>query len=114
MVIADVLEDFTTLNAPATVTGTVAVEGGESTGVVDPGGVPCATAESLTDPLFRSAWVVVYVAVHVVDAPGARTLTGQVGPDVNADAGATWVSLTPTFDKVTFPVFVTTKLYVMT
>ena len=40
--------------------------------------------------------------------------TGHVGPDVDADAGATWVSLTPTFDNVTFPVLVTTKLYVMT
>jgi hypothetical protein len=76
--------------------------------------VPCATAESFTDPLSRSAWVTVYVAVHVWLAPGTRVDTGHVGPDVNADAGATWVSVTPTFDIVTFPVLVTTKLYVMT
>ena len=65
MVITDVEDDLTTLNAPAWTTGTVAVDGAETTGVPDPGGVPCATAESFTDPLFRSAWVTVYVAEHV-------------------------------------------------
>ena len=112
--IAVVVDDFTTVNAPDWTTGTVAVDGGDTTGVLEPGGVPCATAESFTDPLFKSACVTVYVAEHVSLAPGASTATGHVGPDVNAPAGAVWESVTPTLLMVTFPVFVTTNEYVMT
>jgi hypothetical protein len=50
--------DFVTVIAGAAVVVTVAVEGGEVTG--EPvGGVPDVVAESLTDPLSRSACVIV-------------------------------------------------------
>ena len=45
------------------------------------GGVPLAVAVLLTDPVFRSAWVVVRVAVQVVVALGARVVAGQLGTD---------------------------------
>ncbi len=97
------------------VAATVAVDGVDV--VVPPAGfVPAAVAESLIEPLFRSACVVVYVAVHVTDAPGASDAApgGQVGPVVNAPAGAVCVSVTATFVSVTLPVFFTTKQYVTT
>ena len=55
------------------------------------GGVPVAVAVLLTEPAFTSAWVIVYVAVQVVDAPGA-SVVGRAGdrPDLgvgDADAG---------------------------
>jgi hypothetical protein len=43
-------------NAGFCVTGTLAVDGGETIGGPD-GGEPDAVAESLIDPWFRSAWV---------------------------------------------------------
>ena len=47
---------FVTVSAGDEVVVTVAVEGVEVT--AEPvGGVPLAVAESLTDPLFKSAWV---------------------------------------------------------
>ncbi len=49
---------FVTVNAGEEVVVTVAVEGGEVTGEPD-GGVPLAVAESLTEPLFRSACAMV-------------------------------------------------------
>ena len=50
------------------------------------------------------------MAVHVVEAPGANTVTGH--DTVNAGpAGAVNVSVTVTPVNVTFPVLVTTKLY---
>ncbi len=85
--------------------------------VVPPAGlVPAAVAESLIDPLFRSACVTVYVAVHVTLAPGAidAAPAGHVGPVAKVPAGALWVSVTPTSVRVTLPVLVTTKLYVTT
>ena len=105
--------DFTIDRAGAGVTGIVTVEGGEGgNGVVEPGGVPVTVAESCTDPWSKSAWVVVYVAEHVVDANGANTLTGQVIADSDPfNDGATWVSVTVRLLIVTFPVFVTKKLY---
>ncbi len=103
--------DFTTLNAGAGVAVTVAADGGDVTaGPV--GGVPDAVAEFFTDPAFISACVTTYDAVHVVDAAGANVVTGHdtvgFGP-----AGAVIVSATVTPVRVTFPVFVTTKLYAM-
>ena len=69
-------------------------------------------AESVTDPWSTSACVVVYVAEHVVDANGANTLTGQLIADNDPfNDGATWVSVTVRLLIVTFPVFVTKKLY---
>ena len=98
--------DFTTVSAGAAVAVTVAVDAGEVT--VAPAGVfPAAVAESLIDPASTSACVAVYDAVHVVVAPGARVVVGQV--TVTAVAGAVAVSVTTTEDTVTFPVFVTAK-----
>ena len=45
--------------------------------------------------------------MQVVDAPGARVVTGQV--TVTAVAGEVAVSVTDTPETVTFPVFDTTK-----
>jgi hypothetical protein len=42
------------------------------------GGVPIAVPVFEMNPRFTSACVVVYVAVHVVDAPGASVVTGHV------------------------------------
>ena len=50
------LADFTIDNAGLCVTGTDAVDGGDVTGG-PVGGVPVAVAESLIDPLSRSACV---------------------------------------------------------
>jgi acyl-coenzyme A synthetase/AMP-(fatty) acid ligase len=86
-----------------TTVGTVAVDGVESTGVVELGGVPCAVAVSTTEPASTSAWDTVWVAfaVQVSDAPGANELCGHVvAPPVGSD--------TLTLDSVTFPLFVTT------
>src|SRR5579885_2237495 len=101
------------LNPGLGVAGIVTVDGGEGgNGVVEPGGVPVTVAESFTLPWSRSAWVTVYVAVHVVDAPGANVVTGQVIADSDPfNDGATWVSVTVRLLIVTFPVFVTAKLY---
>ena len=67
----------------------------------------------VTTPAFTSAWVTVYVAVHVVVAPGANVVTGHeitgaVPVPVNV------VSVTETPVRSTLPVFVTRKLYVTT
>ena len=86
---------------------TTAVDGGDVTaGPV--GGVPVAVAVLVTTPAFTSAWVTVYVAVHVVVAPGASVVTGHeitgaVPVPVNV------VSVTETAVRSTLPVFVTTK-----
>jgi hypothetical protein len=75
---------------------TVAVDGAESIGAAL-GGVPVATARSLIAPASTSACVTTYSgAVHVVEAPGASVVTGQlIGPDRPLD-GAENVSVTPT------------------
>ena len=54
----DGVADLTTVIAGPGTAGTVAVEGPDSTGVVDPGGVPCAVAVLVTEPASTSAWVV--------------------------------------------------------
>src|SRR4030088_1762172 len=97
--------DFTIDRFGVWVAGTIAGDGGETTGG-PVGGCPVAVAVSSTLPLFRSAWVTVYVPVQVSDAPEANVGFGHVGPLVNAPAGATCVSATLTFVKVTFPVLV--------
>ena len=68
------------------------------------GGVAVAVAEFSTWPASASAWVIVYVPVHVVCAPGASGVAAQV-------TGVILGSVTPTACTVTLPVFVTTKLY---
>ena len=79
---------------------------------MEPGGVPVTVAESCTDPWSRSAWVTVYVAVHVVVPNGAKTVTGQLIADSDPfNDGATWVSVTVRLLIVTFPVFVTKNEY---
>ena len=65
------------------------------------GGVPDAVAVLLIDPAFTSAWVMVRVAVHVVDTPGANVVEGQVMADRPLSG-----SVTETPVSVTLPVFV--------
>ena len=67
------------------------------------GSVPVTVAELSTTPASTSAWVSVYVAVHVVDAPGASVVTGQ-------ETVPTFGSSTTTPVRVTLPVLVTMKL----
>ncbi|MFF3443362.1 hypothetical protein [Streptosporangium sp. NPDC002721] len=84
---------------------TVAVEGADV--IAGPvGGVPEATAVFTIDPASMSAWVTVYVPVHVVEVCGASVVTGHVttggAPEPEND-----VSTTPTPVNVTFPVLAT-------
>ena len=65
------------------------------------GGVPEPDAVLMIDPASTSAWVMVRVAVHVVDAPGASVVDGQLIEDRPGSGSAT-----PTAVKVTLPVFV--------
>jgi len=75
------------------------------------GCVPVAVAVFVTEPAFASACVVVYVAVHVSDAPGARLLAGHEIAD-NAPVPVNVFSLIVTLFNVVFPVLVTLKLKV--
>ena len=84
---------------------------GETTGVVAPGGVPCAVATLATLPAFSSAAVIVYAPlVQVVAAAGARVVTGQVTATPAAFSIASSTAMPP---SVTLPVLVTTKDQVM-
>jgi hypothetical protein len=115
------LADLLIVSAGDCVTGTDAVDGGESIGGPD-GGEPDAVAESLIDPLSRSACVTTYVAVNVADWPAANDVDEpeqvpvgldndwQVGPDVRLPAGGSCVSLTDTAVRLTLPVFVTANV----
>jgi hypothetical protein len=67
------------------------------------GPVPEAVPVLVTLPLLTSACVVVYVAVHVLEAPGASVLTAPQSMSERPGSG----SVTPTDVKVTLPVFVT-------
>jgi hypothetical protein len=89
---------------------TVAVDGLDVTaGPV--GGVPDAVAVSVMEPASTSACVTVYVPVHVVDAPGANVVTGQViTGGVPVPENAVSVALTPV--NVALPVLVTWNEYV--
>ena len=64
-----------------------------------------SVAVLLTAPASTSAWVIVYgaVVVHVVDAPGASVVAGQV-------VGPTFGSTTVRLVSVRAPVLVTAKL----
>ncbi len=104
--------DFTTVKAGPVGTVTVAVDAGDVT-VPPDGSVADTVAEFATDPLSISAWVTVYVAGHVVEAPGARVVVGQViVPSVSPADAPVNVSATDRPVTVTFPVFVAKKLYV--
>ena len=80
----------------------VDVEDGDDVTAGPEGGVPAAVAVLLIVPALTSDWVIVRVAVHVVDAPGARVLDGQVMADSPVSG-----SETATAVNVTLPVFVT-------
>ncbi|VXB13772.1 conserved hypothetical protein [Massilia sp. 9I] len=103
---------MSTVSAGAGFAGTVTVDGGESTGV-PPGGVPVAVAEFDVDPRSTSACVNVYVAVKVVDPPGASVATedGETGP--NCPDPVNPESFTDTSERVTLPVLLTTNEYVI-
>ena len=73
------------------------------------GGVPLADAVLMIDPALTSVWVMVRVAVHVVDAPGASVVEGHEIAD-NPLSG----SVTDTAVSVTLPVLVTTNENVCT
>jgi hypothetical protein len=75
--------------------------------VVPPVGiVPVAVAVLVIWPASTSAWVVVYVAVHVVVAPTASEVVGhETVPIVPVPVNA--VSLTTTLVRSVFPEFVT-------
>ena len=64
------------------------------------GSVPVTVAVLSTTPAFTSARVSVYVAVHVVDSPGASVVTGQSTAPTNGSS--TTMAL-----KVTLPLLVT-------
>ena len=109
-------------NAGDCVAVTLAVDGGEVVSGPE-GSVPVAVAESLIDPLLRSACVTVYVATNVADwpttsdvdepehePPGVANDT-HVGTDA-APAGGVGVSVTCTFVRGVWPVLWTVKAYV--
>ena len=66
------------------------------------GGVPVAEAVLMIDPAFTSDWVMVRVATHVVDAPGANVVDGHEMLDRPVNG-----SVTATDVRVTLPVLVT-------
>ena len=70
------------------------------------GGVPLAVTVLTMLPPSRSACVVEYVAVHVVDAPGASVATGHAMTDRPGSG-----SVTPTEVRVTLPALVTRNEY---
>ena len=96
--------DFEIVREGDCTAGTVTVL--EFTGLVGvpDGGVATTDAVLTTEPLSRSACVTVWLPVHVVDAPGANVVTGQVTPVVLA-------SVTLTAVTVTLPVLVTRNEY---
>ncbi|GAB2588511.1 hypothetical protein GCM10009593_29410 [Microlunatus antarcticus] len=90
----------------ATVEVVVAVDDAFEVTAAPAGSSPVAVAVLTTAPLFTSAWVITYGAVvaHVVLAPGASVVTGQVVVPTFASAIATPVT-------VRAPVLVTAKEY---
>ena len=80
------------------------VTGGEVPVVGGPvGGVPVEVATLVMVPASRSAWVTVWVAPQLMEAPGAKEATGVVGVQVPTVALA---SATVTLVKVTLPLLV--------
>src|SRR5450759_4199832 len=69
---------------------------------------PLALAVSLKEPASRSAWVMVWVPVHTIDAPGARLATGMAGMQVKPSSAGT--SLTDTLWRVTLPLLVAVRV----
>ena len=100
--------DLTNDSVFAWLIGVAVDEAAEFTAGPD-GGVPLAVAVLLIEPALTSAWVLVRVAVQVVDAPGARVVDAQVMAD-NPGSG----SVMATAVKVTLPVFVTANENVCT
>ena len=84
-------------------------------GGADGGGVPFAVAVLSMPPLSTSAWVTVYVAVHVTgDSVGDNVaIVGVPSPQSIADRPGSG-SLTLMSVSVTVPVFATSNEYVMT
>ena len=72
--------DFTTVSAGAWSPGTITVLEEAGAIGVPLGGVPTTEAVLVIDPVLRSAKVTTCVAVQMVDAPGARVVTGQEMP----------------------------------
>src|SRR5512139_451968 len=67
---------LTIVSAPFWVALTVSLSGAEVMGVVPKR--PLAVAVLVTEPESRSPWVMVYEAVQVIEAPGARlAVAGQ-------------------------------------
>ena len=102
---------FTTVIAGAWLAVTVAVDGGEVIGVVEPDGVPDAVAVFVTVPASMSACVTAYVAVQLSEAPAANVVDGQSIAD-KVPVPENVESSTATSDRSTFPVFVTSNEYV--
>ncbi len=106
--------DFTTVMPGDSIEGTTTVDGGDTGGVPGPGGLPVTVAVFVTPPASTSSCVTTYGAVHVTVAPGAsdaapagHVTTGGVPVPVNT------ASVTPTSVRVTLPVFVMRKEYVI-
>ena len=101
MVRASDSADLTSRSEEFWVAVTTAVAGAEVTPPLC-GSWPPAVAVLVIEPLSMSVWVVVYVAVQVVDWPGVRERSAQAGalPPVNIG------SVTPIEVTVTLPVFV--------
>ncbi|MDH2430924.1 hypothetical protein [Sphaerisporangium sp. TRM90804] len=96
---------FNNDSAGAVTPVTVTVDGTEVTaGPV--GGVPEATAVFTIEPASMSAWVTTYVPVHVVDACGARVVTGHVTTG-GVPVPENDVSAAPTPVSVVLPLFTT-------
>src|SRR5262249_36331011 len=96
--------NFTSSSAGLSGRGTVAVDGGEVT-ELPPGTVPVAGAVLDTEPASKSAWVNTWrlSAVHVVDAPGASVVAGQLIEPARGSCTAT--------RSVRCPVFVTRNVH---
>jgi len=88
------------VSAGAAAIGVLVVSGGLVV-VPPPGGVPVAVALLFTTPTLISAWVIVWVPVHVVLAPGASVVTGHTA------AASRLASFTTMPVIGTLPVFVT-------
>ena len=73
------------------------------------GSVPDAVAVLSIEPLSTSAWVTVYVAEQVAEAPGAIDAIVGVPPPQSIAESPGSGSETVTAARVTLPVLVTTK-----
>src|SRR5271165_4588985 len=92
--------------------GTVAVDWLEVTGLPAES-VPEAVAELVTEPASTLAWVVVEVAVQVVEAPAARVAIGSGLPEQVTALNPARVSAMPMLVIVVVPLLWTTRVQVM-